>query len=91
LVEELLQSLKEGDETTIIVHGKFGVGKTALVEYVSLKYAMDLNDIFLGGIFQMKYGHDSNVIASQGKLLGHLMQLGKVGPFSKTIPRGVTI
>jgi Ni2+-binding GTPase involved in maturation of urease and hydrogenase len=91
LVEKLLRSLKEGDETTIIVHGKFGVGKTALVEYVTQKYAMDLKNIFLGGVFEMKYGHDSNIIASQEKLLRHLMQLGKVGPFSKTIPRGVTI
>jgi len=91
LVEKLLQSLKEGGETTIIVHGKFGFGKTALVEYVRQKYAMDLDDTFLGGVFQMKYGQDCDIIASQGKLLGQLMQLGKVGPFFKTIPQGVTI
>jgi hypothetical protein len=91
LVEKLLQSLKAGCETTIIVHGKFGVGKRALVEYVRQKYAMDLNDTFYGGVFQMKYGHDCDIIASQGKLLRHLMQLGKVGPFSKTIRGGVTI
>jgi signal recognition particle receptor subunit beta len=91
LVEKLLQSLKEGCETTIIVHGKFGVGKTALVEYVRQKYAMDLNDTFYGGVFQMKYGHDYDIIASQGKLLQHLMQLGKVSPFFKTIRGGVTI
>jgi hypothetical protein len=91
LVEKLLQSLNEQGETTIIVHGKFGVRKTALVEYVRQRYAMDLNDTFLGGVFQMKYGHDCDIIASQGKLLRHFMQLGKVGPFSKTIPGGVTI
>jgi hypothetical protein len=91
LVEKLLQGLKGGGETTIIVHGNFGVGKTALVEYVRKKYAMDLHDTFLGGVFQMKYGHDCDIIASQRKLLGHLMQLGQVGPSSKTIPQGVTI
>jgi hypothetical protein len=39
-----------------------------------------------GGVFQMKYGHDCDIIASEGKLLQHLTQLGKVGPFSKRIP-----
>jgi len=34
LVEKLLQSLKEGGETSIIVHGKLGVGKRMVVEYV---------------------------------------------------------
>jgi len=79
LVEKLLQSLKEGGETTIIVHGKFGVGKTALVEYVRQKYATDLDDIFLGGVFQMKYGLDCDIIASQGELLRQLTQPSKVG------------
>jgi predicted AAA+ superfamily ATPase len=86
LIEKLLQSLKEGGETTIIVHGKFGVGKTALVEYVRQKHAMVLCDMFPGGVFQMKYGHDCDIIASQGELLRQLMELGKVGPFFKTIP-----
>ncbi len=83
MVEKLLQSLKKGGEIPIIVHGKFGVGKTALVEYVKEKHAMVLCDIFPGGVFQMKYGHDYDIIASQGELL---RQLGKVGPFFKTIP-----
>jgi hypothetical protein len=78
--------LKEGGETTIIVHGKFGVGKTALVEYVRQKHAMVLCDTFPGGIFQMKYGHDCNIIASQGELLQQLTQPSKVGPFFETIP-----
>jgi len=86
LVEKLLQSLKEGGETTIIVHGKFGVGKTALVEYVRQKYATHLDDIFLGGVFQMKYGLDCDIIASQGELLRQLTQPSKVGPFFETIP-----
>jgi hypothetical protein len=76
----------KGGETPIIVHGKFGVGKTALVEYVRQKYAMLLSDTFPGGVFQMKYGHDCNIIASQGELLRQLTQPGKVGPFFKTIP-----
>jgi DNA replication protein DnaC len=86
LVETLLQRLKEGGETTIIVHGKFGVGKTSLVEYVRQKHAMVLYDTFPGGIFQMKYGHDCNIIASQGELLRQLTQPNKVGPFFETMP-----
>jgi hypothetical protein len=86
LVENLLQSLTEGGETHIIVHGKFGVGKTALVEYVRLKHAILLGNTFPGGIFQMEYGHDCNVIASQEELLRQLTQPGKVGPSFKTIP-----
>jgi hypothetical protein len=85
LVEKLLQSLKGRGETHIIVHGKFGVGKTALVEYVMQKYAMLLWDTFPGGVFQMKYGHDCDIIASQGELLRQLTQHGEVGPFFKTI------
>ncbi|CAM6068726.1 unnamed protein product [Sphagnum tenellum] len=89
LVQTLLRSLK-GGETHIIVHGKFGVGKTALVEYVMQKYAMDLDDTFPGGVFQMKYGHDCDIIASQGELLRQLMQHGKVGvlqtPSCRSIP-----
>jgi hypothetical protein len=85
-----LQSLKGGGETHIIVHGKFGVGKTALVEYVRLKHAMVLCDIFPGGVFQMKYGHDCDIIASQGELLRQLMQPNQVGvlqtPSRRSIP-----
>jgi hypothetical protein len=86
LVEKLLQSLTEEGETYIIVHGKFGVGKTALVEYVRLKYATVLGYTFPGGIFQIKYGHDCNIIASQGELLRQLTHTGQVDPFFKTIP-----
>jgi septin family protein len=86
LVENLLQSLTEGGETHIIVHGKFGVGKTAFVEYVMQKHAMLLRDTFPGGVFQMKYGHDYDIIASQGELLRQLTRHGEVGPFFKTIP-----
>ncbi|CAK9216345.1 unnamed protein product [Sphagnum troendelagicum] len=90
LVEKLLQHLKGGGETRIIVHGKFGVGKTALVEYVMQKHAMDLDDTFPGGVFQMKYGHDCDIIASQGELLRQLTQHGEVGvlqtPSRRSIP-----
>jgi hypothetical protein len=86
LVKKLLQSLKGGGETHIIVHGKFGVRKTTLMEYVRQKYARDLDDTFHGGVFQMKYGHDCDIIASQGELLRQLTQLGEVGPFFKMIP-----
>jgi len=86
LVENLLQRLKEGGETHIIVHGKFGFGKTALVEYVMQKHATLLFDTFPGGVFQMKYGHDCDIIACQGELLRQLTQPGEVGPFFKTIP-----
>jgi hypothetical protein len=86
LVEKLLQSLTRGGETHIIVHGKFGVGKTALVEYVMQKHVKLLCDTFPGGVFQMKYGHDCDIIASQRELLEQLTQPGEVGPFFKTIP-----
>jgi len=91
LVEKLLQHLNGGGETHIIVHGKFGVGKTMLVEYVMQKYAIVLRDIFPGGVFQMKYGHNCDIIASQGELLRQVTQHGEVGPFFKTIPRSGTI
>jgi len=86
LVEKVLQSLKGRGETHIIVHGKFGVGKTALVEYVTQKHAMLLCDTFPGGVFRMRYGNDCDIIASQGELLRQLMQHGEVGSFFKTIP-----
>ncbi len=86
MVQKLLQSLTGGRETHIIVHGKFGVGKTVLVEYVTSKHVTLLCDTFPGGIFHMKYGHDCDIIASQGELLRQLTQLGQVGPFFKRIP-----
>ncbi|CAM6043671.1 unnamed protein product [Sphagnum compactum] len=89
LVEKLLQSLKGGGETYIIVHGKFGVGKTALVEYVREKHAVVLCDTFPGGVFQMKYGHDCDIIASQGELLRQLTQSGEVGVLQTPSRRSV--
>ncbi len=86
MVQKLLQSLTGGRETHIIVHGKFGVGKTVLVEYVTQKHVRLLCDTFPGGVFHMKYGHDCDIITRQGELLQQLMQLGEVGPFFKTIP-----
>ncbi len=86
MVEKLLQSLTRGRETHIIVHGKFGVGKTALVEYVMQKHVRLLYETFPGGVFHMKYGHDCDIIARQGELLRQLTQLGEVGRFFKTIP-----
>ncbi len=86
MVGKLLQSLTKGGETHIIVHGKFGVGKIALVEYVRLKHATILHNAFPGRIFQMKYGHDCNIIGSQRELLRQLTRHGEVGPFFKTIP-----
>jgi hypothetical protein len=54
----------------ILVHGAFGYGKTTLVKYVLDNYAKELNIIFHGGIFHMRYGpNDNEVLSCQKELI----------------------
>ncbi len=55
LPEILFQRLKEEGSKPILVHRNFGYGKMALVRYVLQKCAKDLDPLFPGGIFHMKY------------------------------------
>jgi len=65
----LLQNLKEEGSKKILVYGGFGYGKTTLVKYV-LENAKELDTIFHGGIFHMRYGHkDNEVISCQKELI----------------------
>lgn len=74
-IQKLLEGLKEEGLQYIILHGNFGCGKTAVVEYVLFqRHAKDLHDHFPGGIFQMEYGSDcNNILAAQKQLLRNLI------------------
>jgi hypothetical protein len=66
----LLQNLKEEGSKNILVYGGFGYGKTTLVKYVLYKNAKELDIIFHGGIFHMRYGHkDNEVLSCQKELI----------------------
>ncbi len=71
----LLQNLKEEGSKNILVHGAFGYGKTSLVKYVLHKNAKELNTVFQGGIFHMKYGPNDNEVLSGQKELIKALQL----------------
>ncbi|KAH8963236.1 hypothetical protein BDL97_05G142700 [Sphagnum fallax] len=70
----LLQKLVKG-LNNILVYGGFGYGKTALVKYVLYKNAKELNTIFNGGIFHMRYGHKDNELLSCQKELIRALHL----------------
>jgi hypothetical protein len=70
----LLQKLVEGSDN-ILVYGGFGYGKTTLVKYVLYKNAKELDTIFHGGIFHMRYGHKDNEVLSCQKELIRALQL----------------
>jgi predicted AAA+ superfamily ATPase len=70
----LLQNLEEGSKK-ILVYGGFGYGKTTLVKYVLYKNAKELDIIFHGGIFHMKYGPNDNEVLSGLKELIRALQL----------------
>ncbi|KAH8947946.1 hypothetical protein BDL97_11G071500 [Sphagnum fallax] len=71
VMQKLLEGLKEEGLQYIILHGNFGCGKTAVVEYVLFqRHAKDLHGHFPGGIFQVEYGSDcNNILAAQKRLL----------------------
>ncbi|KAH8963207.1 hypothetical protein BDL97_05G140400 [Sphagnum fallax] len=71
----LLQKLKEEGSKNILVYGGFGYGKTTLVKYVLYKNAKELDIIFHGGIFHMKYGPNDNEVLSAQKELIRALQL----------------
>ncbi|CAK9228141.1 unnamed protein product [Sphagnum troendelagicum] len=71
----LLQKLKEEGSKNILVYGGFGYGKTTLVKYVLYKNAKELDIIFHGGIFHMKYGPNDNEVLSGQKELIRALQL----------------
>ncbi len=71
----LLQKLKEEGSKNILVYGGFGYGKTTLVKYVLWKNAKELNTVFQGGIFHMKYGPNDNGVLSGQKELIRALQL----------------
>jgi hypothetical protein len=75
VIQKLLEGLKEEGLQYIILHGNFGYGKTAVVEYVLFqRHAKDLHDHFPGGIFQVEYGSDChNILAAQKRLLRNLI------------------
>jgi hypothetical protein len=66
--------MEEGSKN-ILVYGGFGYGKTTLVKYVLYKNAKELNSIFQGGIFHMKYGQKDNEVLSCQKELIRALQL----------------
>ncbi|CAM6002253.1 unnamed protein product, partial [Sphagnum balticum] len=75
LPDILLQNLKEEGSKNILVYGGFGYGKTTLVKYVLYKNAKELDTIFHGGIFHMRYGHkDNEVLSCQKELIRALHQ-----------------
>jgi hypothetical protein len=75
LPEILFQRLKEEGSKPILVHGNFGDGKMALVRYVLQKHAKDLDPLFPGGIFHMKYDpKGEQLLESQRELLRTLVQ-----------------
>jgi hypothetical protein len=71
VMQKLFEGLKEEGLEYLILHGNFGCGKTAVMEYVLFqRYAKDLHDHFRGGIFRMEYGSDcNNILAAQKRLL----------------------
>jgi hypothetical protein len=75
VIQKLLEGLKEEGLRYIILHGNFGCGKTAVVEYVLFQqHAKDLHDHFPGGIFKVVYGSDcNNILAAQKRLLRGLI------------------
>jgi hypothetical protein len=75
LPEIPFQRLKEEGSKPILVHGNFGYGKMALVRYVLQKHAKDLDPLFPGGIFHMKYDpKGEQLLESQRELLRTLVQ-----------------
>ncbi|CAM6017555.1 unnamed protein product [Sphagnum balticum] len=75
LPDILLQNLKEEGSKNILVYGGFGYGKTTLVKYVLYKNGKELDIIFHGGIFHMRYGHkDNEVLSCQKELIRALHQ-----------------
>ncbi|CAM6035758.1 unnamed protein product [Sphagnum compactum] len=75
VIQKLWKGLKEEESQYSILHGIFGCGKTAVVEYVLFQqHAEDLHDHFPGGIFEMEYGSDcNNILAAQKRLLRGLI------------------
>jgi predicted ATPase len=73
-ISTLFQGLMVGESECILVHGKAGTGKTALVDYVLFQYAKLLQNKFSGGIFRLQYGRDDSLITqSQKDLLRSLV------------------